>query len=101
MPRSGPGAADRELLARLSERDLTVSVAQLERWRGAGLLPRNTRHGRGCGQGSVSDPAHATVEIAAALATHARQGRDMRLAVVDWFAATGRGIPGDPVIPEP
>src|SRR5215472_4095317 len=101
MPRSGPGAADRELLTQLAERELTVSLAQLERWRSAGLLPRNTRHGCGRGRGSVSAPAHAAVEIAAALATHSRQGRDLRLAVVDWFAEAGRVMPGDQVVPEP
>jgi len=101
MPRSGPGAADRELIAQLAARDLTVSPAQLERWRCAGLLPRNTRHGRGRGQGSASALSPGAVEIAAALAVHARQGRDLRLAVVDWFAEAGRGMHGDPGVPEP
>lgn len=101
MPRSGPSVADRELIAQLAERELTVSRAQLERWRGAELLPRNTRHGCGRGRGSVSAPAHAVVEIAAQLATHGRQGRDLRLAVVDWFAEAGRVMPGDAAVPEP
>jgi hypothetical protein len=87
MPRSGPSVADRELIAELAARDLTVSSAQLERWRGAGLLTRNARRGRGRGQGSTSSAAPAAVEIAAVLARHSRKGRDLRLAVVDWFAA--------------
>jgi hypothetical protein len=98
MPRSGPSAADQELTTRLAGDGLAVSPAQLERWRAAGLLPRNTRHGRGRGQGSVSTTGPETAAAAAALARHARQGRDLRLAVLDWFAEAGRNEPG---VPEP
>ncbi|MET9880386.1 hypothetical protein ABZZ36_38140 [Actinacidiphila glaucinigra] len=97
MARNGPGPADRELIATLAEQDLRVSVAQLERWRGAGLLPRHERRWLGRGRGSVAVLAPATVRIAAVLARHARQGRDLRWAVLDWFAEAGR----DPDMPEP
>jgi len=97
MTRGGPGAADRELLAQLADQDLQVSLAQLERWRRAGLLPRHERHGLGRGRGSVSVLHPATVGIAAVLARHARQGRDLRWAVLAWFAEAGL----TPTTPEP
>ncbi len=106
MPRSADSAADRELTAQLAARGLTGSVARYERWRRAGLLPRHERRGAGRGRGSVSalDPAldPATVEIAAALARHAVQGRDLRAVVVAWFFEAGRpALPGQPAVPEP
>jgi hypothetical protein len=40
--------------------------------------------------------------MTAAISTHARQGRDLRLAVIDWFAAAGEPAePGQIQIPEP
>jgi hypothetical protein len=101
MPRGGPGAADRELIGQLAARGLVVSVAQLERWRRAGLLPRHARDWPGRGRGSVSRLDPETVEIAAALARHARQGRDLRLAVLGWFAEAGLSEVLDTVVPEP
>jgi hypothetical protein len=99
MPRRGPSRADREVIASLAERGLRCSLARLERWRHAGLLPAHRR--RGCGRGSTSTLDPETVEVAAALARHARQGRDLRLAVVDWFAEAGLPQPGRPTVPEP
>jgi hypothetical protein len=101
MPRGGPGAADRELIGQLAARGLVVSVAQLERWRRAGLLPRHARDWPGRGRGSVSRLDPETVEIAAALARHVRQGRDLRLAVLGWFAEAGLSEVLDTVVPEP
>lgn len=102
MARSADSAADRELTARLAARGLTGSSARYERWRRAGLLPRHERHGAGRGRGSVSVVDPATVEIAAALARHTVQGRDLRVAVVAWFFEVGRpALPGQPVVPEP
>jgi hypothetical protein len=49
----------------------------------------------------VSLLAPETVEIAAALARHARQGRDLRLAVLGWFAESGLSEVLDTVVPEP
>ncbi|MEU0187069.1 hypothetical protein ABZ312_38845 [Streptomyces sp. NPDC006207] len=97
MARSGPSPADRELIARLAEQGLQVSLTQLERWRRAGLLPRHERRYPGRGRGSVAVLHPATVRIAAVLARHARQGRDLRWAVLDWFAEAGRA----PEAPEP
>ncbi|MFB7293637.1 hypothetical protein [Actinacidiphila glaucinigra] len=97
MARSGPSPADRELIAALAGQGLQVSLTQLERWRRAGLLPRHQRHYPGRGRGSVSILDPATVQIAAVLARHARQGRDLRWAVLDWFAEVGR----TPDTPEP
>lgn len=87
------------MIAYLAERGLRCSPAQLERWRHAGLLPANRR--RGGGRGSISTLEPETVEMAAALARHVRQGRDLRLAVVDWFAEAGLPQPGRPMVPEP
>jgi hypothetical protein len=102
MARTGPSAADRQLISQLAARDLSVSAAQLERWRHAGLLPRNSRQGCGRGRGSVSEASTEAVEIAAALSRHARQGRDLRLAVIDWFAEAGLPTtPGESAVPEP
>jgi hypothetical protein len=101
MPRSGPGAADRELISQLAARGLAVSAAQLERWRHAGLLPGNTRYWPGRGRGSVSRLPPETAEIAAALARHARQGRNLRLAVLGWFAEAGLAAVLGTVVPEP
>jgi hypothetical protein len=102
VARSADSAADRELTARLAARGLTGSGARYERWRRAGLLPGHERHGAGRGRGSVSALDPATVEIAAALARHAAQGRDLRAAVVAWFFEAGRPVlPGQLAVPEP
>lgn len=102
MPRGPDSAADRELTARLAARRLTGSSARYERWRRAGLLPGHERRGAGRGRGSISALAPATVEIAAVLARHAGQGRDLRAAVVAWFFEAGRPtLPGQPAVPEP
>ena len=102
VPRNADSAADRALTARLAERGLTGSTARYERWRRAGLLPRHERRGAGRGRGSVSALSPATVEVAAALARHAVQGRDLRAAVVAWFYAAGpHPKPGEPAVPEP
>ncbi|MFD7334888.1 hypothetical protein ACFV98_02645 [Streptomyces violascens] len=43
-----------------------------------------------------------TVETAAALARHARQGLDLRWTVLGWFVEAGKpSMSGQPVIPEP
>lgn len=80
-----------------------MTASQLEGWRRAGLLPRHRRRGLGRGIGSVVDAVDpVVVESAAALARHARQGRDRRLAVLDWFAEAGRPVqPGSVQVPEP
>ena len=102
MPRSSDSESDQELTARLAARGLVGSSARYERWRRAGLLPRHERHGAGRGYGSISKLAPETVEIAAALARHAVQGRDLRATVVAWFFEAGYpAVPGKPAVPEP
>ena len=102
MSRSADSAADRELTARLAARGLTGSGARYERWRRAGLLPRHKRHGAGRGRGSISVLDPVTVEVAAALARHAVQGRDLRAVVVAWFFEAGHPVlPGQAAVPEP
>jgi hypothetical protein len=102
VPRGADSEADRELTAQLAARGLAGSGARYERWRSAGLLPRHDRHWAGRGRGSGSALAPATVEIAAALARHAGQGRDLRAAVIAWFFEAGvPATQGGPAVPEP
>jgi hypothetical protein len=102
VPRSEDSPADRELTAQLAARGLAGSGTRYERWRRAGLLPRHERHGAGQGHGSISALDPATVEIAAAIARHTVQGRDLRGAIVAWFFEAGRpALPGHNEVPEP
>ncbi|MEW2493757.1 hypothetical protein AB0942_09440 [Streptomyces nodosus] len=102
MARGGPSPADQELIERLAALGVHVSAAQLERWRGAGLLPGHARAWLGRGRGSVSVLAEETVAIAAALGRHARAGRDVRWTVIAWYAEAGRPVlPGQLAVPEP
>jgi hypothetical protein len=62
-----------------------ASGAQLERWRTAGVLPRNQRRGLGRGAGSVSDLPDEAVTIAEALAFATQRGRSLHEAVLRVF----------------
>ncbi|MEU3795857.1 hypothetical protein AB0F07_39775 [Streptomyces fructofermentans] len=103
MARGAPSPADLRVIRELAVREVVVTASQLESWRRAGLLPRHRRRGLGRGQGSVVDAVDpVVVESAAALARHLRQGRDRRLAVLEWFAEAGMGVrPGAVQVPEP
>ncbi|MDX2557270.1 hypothetical protein [Streptomyces stelliscabiei] len=103
MARGVPSPADQQVARELAARGLAVTASHLESWRRAGLLPRHRRRGLGRGQGSVVDTVDpVVVESAAALARHLRQGRDRRLAVLEWFAEAGMPPPaGAAVVPEP
>lgn len=103
MARGAPSPADQQVVRELAAREMVVTASQLESWRRAGLLPRHRRRGLGRGRGSVVDAVDpVVVESAAALARHLRQGRDRRLAVLEWFAEAG--MPAQPEgvrVPEP
>ncbi|MFI9835254.1 hypothetical protein ACIHIX_47210 [Streptomyces sp. NPDC051913] len=102
MARGVPSAADAELIERLEALGLQVSAAQLERWRGAGLLPGHVRRWLGRGRGSVSVLAEETVAVAVAFGRHARSGRDLRWTVIAWYAEAGLPAgPGELAVPEP
>ena len=102
MAREVPSAADQELIGRLAVLGVRVSAAQLERWRGAGLLPGHARRWLGRGRGSVSVLAEETVAVAAALGRHARPGRDLRWTVIAWYAEARRPtLPGELAVAEP
>lgn len=89
-------------MERLAALGVRVSAAQLERWRGVGLLPGHARRWLGRGRGSVSVLAEETVAVAAALGRHARPGRDLRWTVIAWYAEAGRPAgPGELAVPEP
>lgn len=74
----------------LRDRGVEVSAAQLERWRTAGALPRNTRRGLGRGAGSASRASAGSVELAEALGRAARQGRSVQETVLRVFSADPR-----------
>lgn len=99
VPRNAGSGADRELTALLAARGLTGSTARYERWRQAGLLPSNERHGAGRGRGSTSALDPETVEIAATVARHTAQGRDLRIAVIAWFLEANPRIMPEPPHP--
>lgn len=103
MARGAPSPADLQVVRELAARELVVTVSQLESWRRARLLPRHRRRGLGRGRGAVVDAVDpVVVESAAALARHLRQGRDRRLAVLEWFVEAGMGVrPGAVQVPEP
>ncbi|MDX5570207.1 hypothetical protein PYK79_52565 [Streptomyces sp. ID05-04B] len=91
------------MIRELAAREVEVTASQLESWRRTGILPRHRRRGLGRGRGSVVDSVDpVVVESAAALARHLRQGRDRRLAVLEWFAEAGMAPkPGAVQVPEP
>jgi hypothetical protein len=80
MPRSGPSREDAGLIE-----ETGVSLPALERWRAAGILPRNVRHGLGRGRGSASFAGPETAELIRALRAHAQRGRPVHEAVLAIF----------------
>ena len=90
MARGPVSSADMELLSRLRDRGAVVSAAQLERWRTAGVLPRNGRRGLGRGAGSVSEVPAESFAIAESLARATRRGRPLYEAVLEIFTADPR-----------
>ncbi|MCQ4045791.1 hypothetical protein ACFOSC_27755 [Streptantibioticus rubrisoli] len=72
-------------MAAVSAAGVTVSAAQLERWRRWGLLPRATRTWQGK-YGSTCSLPEGSVELATALGRRARRGRGWAdLAVLAWM----------------
>lgn len=94
MVRKPPSPADKDLLAAALARGAAGSAAQLERWRGSGLLPRNPRRWLGRGRGSASSPPEGVVELVVWLARHAQPGRRPHDLALEAF---GEGLP----VPEP
>lgn len=80
MPRSRPSQEDVRLIEQTG-----ASLPQLERWRAAGLVPRNDRHGLGRGQGSTSSSFPGTTELVRAFARYAQRGRPVHEAVLAVF----------------
>jgi hypothetical protein len=78
------------MISLLRGRGVEVSAAQLERWRRAGVLPRNTRRGLGRGAGSVSKVSAESVVIAEALGRAARRGRPLHETVLRVFTSDPR-----------
>ncbi|MFJ1589141.1 hypothetical protein ACIOD0_02650 [Kitasatospora albolonga] len=83
-------SADQQLIDHARQLGHVVSVKQLESWRRAGLLPRNTSRSLGRGRGSTSVPADEAFGLVVALARLARRGnRPSHLAL----ALFGEGHP--------
>ncbi|MBU2667789.1 hypothetical protein KOI35_30185 [Actinoplanes bogorensis] len=78
------------MLAAAGERGATATVTQLERWRTAGLLVRNEKHGAGQGRGSVSTAPAEAVDLVVWLSAHARPGRRPDDLALEAF---GAGLP--------
>lgn len=85
MPRGSISAADRDLLDAVGAYGSVVSEYQLERWRGAGLLPRALRSGLGRGRGSQSSYREEALPMALILANTAGQGRSLHAAALELF----------------
>ncbi|MEV4123155.1 hypothetical protein [Micromonospora sp. NPDC049645] len=94
MVRKQPSAADTALMAAAGARGAAPTPTQFERWRAAGLLPRNEQHGAGQGRGSVSTVPAESVDLVVWLSAHARPGRRPGDLALEAF---GAGLP----IPEP
>lgn len=75
MPRSEPSSVDKELIRDLARIGVTVSHAQLERWRTFGIMPRNHREHLGRGRGSKSAPHPSALHIAEAISKRAAPKR--------------------------
>ncbi|MFJ9395517.1 hypothetical protein ACIRQT_11655 [Streptomyces californicus] len=90
MARTGPSEADAALLDHLRGKGRQVSLAQLERWRLAGILPRNERKPLGRGRGSTSTLHPASADIAEAIAMTSRRSRSIYEAALRVFAADPR-----------
>ncbi|GAA1028162.1 hypothetical protein GCM10009557_12210 [Virgisporangium ochraceum] len=94
MPRKPPSPADDALLAAAAARGVRVSAYQLERWRAAGLLPRNLVDRTGPGRGTTSVAPDEALDLAVWLARNDGPGRRRRDVALEAFEA---GLP----VPEP
>lgn len=86
MSRTQPSPTDLELIRLASLRQVVVSHAQLERWRTAGLIPRNKRVGRGRGRGSHSLLDRQVVDLVVAAGKRAAQGMPVNELALRIFA---------------
>jgi hypothetical protein len=87
MSRTQPSPTDLELIRLASVRQVVVSHAQLERWRTAGLIPRNKRVGRGRGRGSQSLLDPRVVDLVVAAGKHTAQGMPVNELALRIFTA--------------
>src|SRR5580658_1961640 len=85
VPRGRPSHADVTLITELAAHGLTVSAAQLERWRAAGLLPKPERRWLGRGAGSTSAYPPGAFRIAAQLSAVTGQGYTLHHAALALF----------------
>ncbi|MEU4161728.1 hypothetical protein [Actinoplanes sp. NPDC026670] len=90
MVRKPPSSADVALIDAAAARGAVISATQLERWRRAGLLPDNRRHGAGQGRGSTSTAPAGIIDLVVWLSAHARPGRRPHHVALEAF---GAGLP--------
>lgn len=90
-----------EVIAAMADRGVHVSHYQLERWRAAGLIPRNVRHGLGRGSGSTSRPAPQMLSCVEAVARASISRSDIgRHILGGLYESVFRPSWGDLVAPE-
>lgn len=65
-----------------------MNLSQLERWRSAGVMPRNLKTPLGRGRGSASKAHPASYQLAEALAMVGRRGRSLHEAVLRIFTVS-------------
>lgn len=90
MPRKPTSPADEELLAAARPHDVAPTPTQLERWRGAGLVPPNETRPLGRGRGTTTAPHADALELVVWLARHAVPGRRPHDLALEAF---GDGLP--------
>lgn len=90
MARGALSQADSALIGALRDRGVRVSGPQLERWRTAGILPRNERHGLGRGRGAISSVPSGVIDLAHGLALATQRGRPLHEAVLRLFTYNPR-----------
>lgn len=82
MVRTAPSAVDAALIEEVGKLGFTVTLTQLERWRGKAYLPSNPRKFLGQGKGSASGLRQDIVRRVTWLAFLSRPGRS--ISVVGW-----------------
>ena len=85
MPRSDASQADIDLLEQLARSGVRVSLSQLERWRSAGIVPRNTRKPLGRGRESTSEVPPGARALVSAMGVVSARGRSVHESILRLF----------------
>ncbi|MFG1643139.1 hypothetical protein ACGFMK_22835 [Amycolatopsis sp. NPDC049252] len=74
------------MIQELDNRGTKIGASRLERWRQAGLLPRNVRRANGRGKGSSSEVPPGVADYVEVLAAASASGRNGHRAALTLFA---------------